>query len=160
EKILSELLQKKDAHQGAVTQLRQDHIALQKAKLAGDDLEFWRYSILTDWQTLQCAPESIRSDQDLVLDAVKRSGGPALRFAAESLRSDRDFVRKASNLSCGRALEHAAEEVSKDLLLLGQANKLRQLRSSMAVPMRPQALKEAKSPWETSKISLKSLGKR
>lgn len=68
---------------------------------------------------MEFAAEELRSDRDLVLEAV-RSDAWALEFAAEPLRRDRSLVLEAVHCNVG-ALQLAAEELRRDRGLVGEA---------------------------------------
>eukprot|EP00931_Biecheleriopsis_adriatica_P054278 TRINITY_DN31923_c0_g1_i2.p1 TRINITY_DN31923_c0_g1~~TRINITY_DN31923_c0_g1_i2.p1 ORF type:complete len:149 (+),score=35.19 TRINITY_DN31923_c0_g1_i2:105-551(+) len=120
EKVVADLQRRKQSHEASIASLRDQLAELPKASVESDEKAFWRYAIEQDWHTFQLAPDAVRSDEELVLAAVKRSGGEALEHAVSTLRADHTFLRRALEASSGRCLEHAAPEVRQDMLLLGQ----------------------------------------
>ena len=68
--------------------------------------------IRKNWRMLQHAGEEMRSDKELVLEAVKQDS-EALKFASESLRNDREIVFCAV-CQDGLALEHASRQLQSD----------------------------------------------
>ena len=65
-----------------------------------------------NWRMLQHAPKELRSDRELVSEAVGQSW-EALKFASEKLRADRNLVLSAVEQD-GLAVEHAAPCMQKD----------------------------------------------
>mmetsp|Transcript_50280 Transcript_50280/g.92930 ORF Transcript_50280/g.92930 Transcript_50280/m.92930 type:complete len:203 (-) Transcript_50280:60-668(-) len=69
-------------------------------------------AVRQDARALQDAPESCKSDHEIVLTAVKRDG-MALQWAAEGCRSDREIVLTAVKQT-GNAIEWAGEACTND----------------------------------------------
>mmetsp|Transcript_13785 Transcript_13785/g.26298 ORF Transcript_13785/g.26298 Transcript_13785/m.26298 type:complete len:299 (-) Transcript_13785:38-934(-) len=70
-------------------------------------------NVWLDWKSLQRCPENIRSNRELIITAVKRSGGEAFQFAADNLKQDREVVLEAVRVN-GLALQYAANDVRED----------------------------------------------
>ena len=62
---------------------------------------------------LKFASSSIRSDRDIVMEAVKKDGG-ALKYASETLRNDRAIVMEAVKKSSS-VLQFASETLRDDV---------------------------------------------
>ena len=59
---------------------------------------------------------TLRSDREVVLEAVRLSSGHALKFADDTLRSDREFVLEVVRLSSWGALQFADDTNARELL--------------------------------------------
>ncbi len=68
---------------------------------------------------LEMAPFEIRSNREIILEAVRRNG-LALQFAALELRADREIVLAAVQ-DCGYALQHAHQALKDDALVVRAA---------------------------------------
>lgn len=84
------------------TALLNDTDFLSTAFPAGDSFELllvcaekWVHEVTENWRRLRKAPEIIRNDRDVVLAAIERSNGLAIKFAGNEVRSDREVMLAA-----------------------------------------------------------------
>ncbi|CAE6935498.1 unnamed protein product [Symbiodinium sp. CCMP2592] len=55
----------------------------------------WIEEVAQDWRRLRKASEAVRNDKDLVLAAIDRSHGEAIKFAGDQIRADREVMLAA-----------------------------------------------------------------
>merc|ERR1719356_2153233 len=121
----AEIAARAKKHKDAMEKLRGQHASLRSEAQQGDK-EFWRCSIKQEWQALRFAPDELRSDPELVLEAIRNSSGAALEAATVELRRDRAFVIEALHASHGAALAYASEDLQLDSWLRQLATRLKQ----------------------------------
>ncbi|CAE7385617.1 unnamed protein product [Symbiodinium natans] len=62
----------------------------------------WIEEVAQDWRRLRKASEAVRNDKDLVLAAIERSQGEAVKFAGDDIRADREVMLAA--MKCNGSL--------------------------------------------------------
>eukprot|EP00931_Biecheleriopsis_adriatica_P055386 TRINITY_DN32732_c0_g2_i1.p1 TRINITY_DN32732_c0_g2~~TRINITY_DN32732_c0_g2_i1.p1 ORF type:complete len:386 (+),score=93.18 TRINITY_DN32732_c0_g2_i1:126-1160(+) len=77
------------------------------------DPAVWTTKVARDWRRLNEAPFEVRSNKDIVVQALRDSFGLALVMADVSLHADREVVLEAVRW-CGEMLEYASEELRAD----------------------------------------------
>lgn len=84
----NELLRNTDSCGEILTQGTVNEIALLQT-------DKWIEEVAQDWRRLRKASEAVRNDKDLVLAAIDRSHGEAIKFAGDQIRADREVMLAA-----------------------------------------------------------------
>mmetsp|Transcript_20798 Transcript_20798/g.58585 ORF Transcript_20798/g.58585 Transcript_20798/m.58585 type:complete len:767 (-) Transcript_20798:140-2440(-) len=74
----------------------------------------WQAAIANDWKQLEKAPEEVKGNRDLVIDAIRQSRGAALYYASDDLKADRDVILAAVRYGSGEEFGQAAFQLRSD----------------------------------------------
>eukprot|EP00933_Yihiella_yeosuensis_P067214 TRINITY_DN71938_c0_g1_i1.p1 TRINITY_DN71938_c0_g1~~TRINITY_DN71938_c0_g1_i1.p1 ORF type:complete len:383 (+),score=79.03 TRINITY_DN71938_c0_g1_i1:77-1225(+) len=96
----------------AVEELQADRTVVRDA-LHQVDPAAWKAKVGRDWKRLQGAPDEVRGDKEILMQAVRDSFGLALPLATPTLLADRDLVLEAVRWK-GTQLQYAAESLRGD----------------------------------------------
>ncbi|CAE8587620.1 unnamed protein product, partial [Polarella glacialis] len=80
----------------------------------------WRAAVVDDWQLLAGAPAEVKADRQLMLSVLMTSQGAAFKYVSSELRSDEKVILEAVKHSAG-ALAEAAPTLLNDRAFLLKA---------------------------------------